>query len=95
MMDQVWTCPGCGRQFANANQWHSCGRWDVESHLAGKPPEVVEMYHRLVEMAQGCGEVSIEPVQTMIEFKAPTSFAAVAIRERWVDLHLMLTIAMV
>lgn len=86
----MWECPECGRRFANANQWHSCGVFTVEAHLEDKPSEIVDLYHRLVEMVQSCGEVDVEPVKTMIEFKAPTSFAAVAIRDRWIDLHLML-----
>lgn len=89
-MSELWECPDCGRQFANANQWHSCGRWDLETHLDGKPAEIVAMYHRIVDMARSCGDVEVEPVKTMIEFKAPASFAAVALRERWIDLHLML-----
>jgi len=89
-MNEQWKCPECGRRLANANQRHSCGRWSVETHLEGKSAEVVEMYHRIVEMARSCGDVVVEPVKTMIEFKAPASFAAVAIGERWIDLHLML-----
>lgn len=89
-MEDQWECPECGRRFANANQWHSCGMYSIESHLEGKAAEVVEMYHRIVEMARSCGDVKVEPVKTMIEFKAPSSFAAVAIKDRWVDLHLML-----
>jgi predicted RNA-binding Zn-ribbon protein involved in translation (DUF1610 family) len=87
---ELWECPDCGRRFANANQWHPCGRWIVENHLDGKPATIVEMYHRIVEMARSCGDVAVEPTKKMIEFKAPTSFAAVAIRDRWIDLHLML-----
>lgn len=37
----LWQCPKCARRFANRNQSHACGRYDLESHFRGKPPEVV------------------------------------------------------
>ena len=36
----LWPCPACGRAFANANQSHACGRYELEDHFAGKPPLV-------------------------------------------------------
>ena len=49
----MWTCPRCGRSFANRNQWHACGPLDLERHLAGKDPEVVAIFRRLLALAAG------------------------------------------
>ncbi len=32
----LWTCPQCGRQFANQNQSHTCARYTLAEHLEGK-----------------------------------------------------------
>src|SRR3712207_8277920 len=29
----MWTCPRCGRSFANRNQPHACGPLDLDRHL--------------------------------------------------------------
>jgi len=30
-------------------------QWTIERHLLGKPPEVIALYHRFIELAQACG----------------------------------------
>src|SRR5947207_2932487 len=52
----LWPCPQCGRRFANRNQSHSCGQFTVEQLLEGKPQGVIELYDRLAECLQRCGE---------------------------------------
>jgi hypothetical protein len=32
----MWRCPICQWQFANRNQSHACGRYDLQSHIQGK-----------------------------------------------------------
>jgi hypothetical protein len=85
-----WTCPQCRRRFKNRNQAHSCGQFTVEQVLAGKPPEVVELYDRLAELIQGCGEVVVAPTKTRVLFKVRTVFATVAIAKNWLDVVFVL-----
>jgi hypothetical protein len=70
----MWTCPRCGRSFANRNQSHACGPLDLDRHLAGKDPEVV----------------TVLPEKTRVAFQVRMSFAAFALRRRWVDGHVVL-----
>jgi len=86
----LWSCPSCGRKFANRNQAHSCGRFTVEDLLAGKPPEIVEWYERLVDMIQRCGDVVVAPTKTRILFKVRTVFAAVGLCKNWLDVVFVL-----
>jgi hypothetical protein len=86
----MWTCPRCGRSFANRNQPHACGRHDLAPHLAGKDPEVVAVFRRLVELAEANGPVTVLPEKTRIAFQARMSFAAVTLRRRWLDGHVVL-----
>ena len=87
----MWTCPRCGRSFANRNQSHACRPLDgLDRHLEGKDPEVVAIFRRLVELAERNGPVTVLPEKTRIAFQVRMSFAAVALRRRWVDGHVIL-----
>ena len=86
----LWTCPRCRRQFKNRNQAHSCGRFSVEQLLDGKPPEVVKLYDRLVDLVLRCGDVVVAPTKTKVLFKVRTVFATVAVINRWLDVALLL-----
>ena len=65
----MWTCPRCGRSFANRNQPHACGPLDLDRHLAGKDPEVVAIFGRLVELAERNGPVTVLAEKTRIAFQ--------------------------
>jgi hypothetical protein len=88
----MWTCPRCGRSFANRNQSHACAPLDagLERHLEGKDPEVVAIFRRLVELAERNGPVTVLPEKTRIAFQVRMSFAAFELRRRWVDGHVVL-----
>lgn len=86
----MWTCPRCGRSFANRNQSHACGPLDLDRHLAGKDPEVVAIFHRLVELAEANGPVTVLAEKTRIAFQVRMSFAQVTPRHGWLDGHLVL-----
>lgn len=86
----LWICPLCRRQFKNRNQAHSCGQFTIEQHLEGKHPEVIDLYERLADLVQRCGQVVLAPTQTRILFKVRTVFATVAVSNNWLDLVLVL-----
>jgi len=80
-----WTCPECGRSFANANQWHSCGRYELEDHFAGKSIDQVAVYQAIEEAVLACGPCEVQPAKTAILIRRRVTFMAVKIRTRWVD----------
>jgi hypothetical protein len=86
----LWTCPRCRRQFKNRNQAHSCGQFTVEELLDGKPPQIVELYDRLADLVQHCGQVVVAPTKTRVLFKVRTVFATVAVTKQWLDLVFVL-----
>jgi len=43
--------------------------WTVDDHLDGKPPEVIELYRRLVELVEACGPFEYSVSKTAITFK--------------------------
>ena len=86
----LWRCPDCGRQFANRNQSHACGRSTLASHFAGKPAKVRAIFSRLLALARKNGPVIVLPEKTRIAFQVRMSFAAFVIRRNWVDGHVIL-----
>ena len=86
----MWRCPDCGRQFANRNQSHACGRSTLASHFEGKSPAVRAIFEKVLRVAQKSGPVTVLPEKTRIAFQARMSFAAFVIRKNWIDGHVVL-----
>ena len=90
LLRELWACPACGREFANRNQPHACGRYDLEHHFAGKPEEIRALYDAFVARVQACGPVRVLPEKTRIAFQVRMSFAQVSPRRDRLDGHLVL-----
>jgi Domain of unknown function (DUF5655) len=86
----MWTCPRCGRKFANRNQSHACGSWTVDDHLRAASAEVSELYRGFVALVERCGPVTLAPTKTRIGFKVRMTFAAVSLRRDRLDAHVIL-----
>jgi len=86
----LWLCTACGRAFANANQPHACGRYDLEDHFAGKPPLVREIYDAFLALLEEIGPVTVLPEKTRIAFQTRMSFAQLTVRRNWVLGHFVL-----
>ena len=91
MDEPLWRCPDCGRLFANRNQTHTCALpRSREEHFAGRSPNVIETYQALEAAARANGPMTVVPEKTRIAFQVRMSFAAVTLRSRWVDAHVVL-----
>jgi len=44
-------------------------KWTVQDHLRGKPPAVVALYQRFVELVEACGPFDYSVSKTAITFK--------------------------
>ncbi len=87
----LWSCPRCGRPFANRNQPHSCVAATVESHLAGKGEWAAALYRRFAALVdEACGPVILAPAKTRIGFQARMIFAAVTVHRARLDGHVVL-----
>ena len=86
----LWQCPDCERRFANRNQSHFCGRYDLQTHFERKPPEIRMLFDAVVSVIQRCGPVSVLPEKTRIAFQTRMSFAQVTPRMKWLDGHVVL-----
>ena len=90
MPQPLWRCEKCGRDFANRNQTHACGRHDLQHHFNGKSLEIRAMYDRFASLVQSLGAVTILPEKTRIAFHVRMSFAQVTPRKSWLDGHVVL-----
>ena len=89
--DGLWRCPACGRGFANRNQTHTCAPLaGLDAQLAGRSPEVVETFWRLLRAAERNGPVTVLPERTRIAFQVRMSFAAVSLRRHHLVGHVVL-----
>ena len=86
----LWRCERCGREFANRNQSHACGRHDLDHHFTGKPPEIRALFDAVVAAIQDIGPVEVLPEKTRIAFHVRMSFAQVTPRRAWLDGHIVL-----
>ena len=86
----LWPCPACGRAFANANQPHACGRYELEDHFDGKPALVRDIYAAFLAMLEAIGPVTVLPEKTRIAFQTRMSFAQLTLRRHWVLGHFVL-----
>jgi hypothetical protein len=87
----LWTCPRCGRTFANPNQTHTCATLrELDGHFAGKQPSVRQTFDRVLDAVYALGPVTVLPEKTRIALHVRMSFAAFVPRNRWLDGHLVL-----
>jgi hypothetical protein len=86
----LWVCGRCGRGFANRNQPHACGRYELDHHFRGKPAEIRILYDAFAAMLSRIGPVTVLPEKTRIAFQVRMSFAQVSPRRGWLDGHFVL-----
>ena len=82
----LWTCPHCGNEFVNRNQYHSCRRYELAEAFRGKPDPVRALFDRFRELVEACGPVKVIPYRDKISFMVRVRFAGAIPRTRWLDI---------
>jgi hypothetical protein len=91
VVSPMWTCPGCGRPFANRNQAHSCRPLgDVDRLFEGCASQVRECFEQVLAAARRAGPLTVLPERTRVAFQVRMSFAAFQPRRCWLDGHVVL-----
>jgi len=86
----LWRCPRCGHKFVTRNLWHSCGRYKLADHFAGKAPALRATFDRFVALARKSGAVTVYAQKTRIVIQARVRFASAVVRKNWLDASLWL-----
>ncbi|MBI2924131.1 MAG: hypothetical protein HYY24_00305 [Verrucomicrobia bacterium] len=62
----------------------------MAAHLKDKSPLAKALYREFAAAVRACGPTLIAPTQTRIGFKAPTTFAVVALKKEWLEVEIVL-----
>ena len=87
----MWSCPRCGKEFVNKNQFHSCNRHRLEDAFRGKPASIRRLFESVRRMAEAAGKVKTVPNGDWLSLMVRVRFAAVRPRRNWLDVTLWLT----
>jgi hypothetical protein len=87
---RLWRCPVCGRGFANRNQSHSCGKYNLDAHFAGKDASIRKLFQTFLALLRRFGPIIVLPEKTRIAFQARMSFAALSVRRSYLVGHFVL-----
>jgi hypothetical protein len=86
----MWTCPRCGRPFANRNQAHACQTTTVDDYLATRSELAISIYETVVDALEEAGEFRIHPQKTRVAFITRMTFAWISLAKRWADVGFIL-----
>jgi hypothetical protein len=87
----MWTCPRCGRAFANVRQSHRCAPLTaLDDHFAGSVPQVRASFEAILAAVRRLGPVTVLPEKSRVALQVRMSFAALMPRRRWLNGHLVL-----
>lgn len=96
---ELWTCPGCGRSFANRNQWHSCDTATLEERTSTWPPLARDLLSDIQNVLAaaaasperaGAPPLRVHPQRSRVAFITRMTFAGLAPGRSWADLSLIL-----
>lgn len=82
----LWTCPRCGNQFVNRNQWHSCRRHTLSDAFRGRPAHIRALFDQFRPMVESCGPVKLVPYARSVGFMVRVRFAGAVPHARWLDI---------
>ncbi len=87
---RLWKCPSCGERFTTANQWHSCGKYELAELLDGCAVSTVELFDQFSGLVHTLGPVRVIPQKTRVAYQTRMRFAAIIPRRRCLRGHLVL-----
>ena len=85
-----WKCPDCGKTFRNKNQWHSCYKLNIDDHLKNKDPVVQEAVKLVLNKINEFGNITLNPVKSVIQVKAGATFLSVKPKKDYIELEFQL-----
>jgi hypothetical protein len=80
----------CGERFTSRNQWHACGRYDLDTLFQRSSAGVKALYRRFRKLVEACGPVTVIPQKTRVAFQVRMRFAALMPRKDCLVGHLVL-----
>ncbi len=85
----LWTCPRCGKSYANRNNWHACVVVPLDAYFEDRP-DARACFEAIRAAIEREGPVTVTTSRTRIEFMTRVRFAGLTVRRRGVRLALWL-----
>jgi len=81
-----WTCPNCDRELPNAHQRHYCARVSLDSLFAGRPPELVLVFDKILAEVADWEDVLVGVTPNCIVFTHRVAFLVIRPMKKELDI---------
>ena len=92
---RLWRCPACGVRLVSRNLSHACGKFSIDTFLAGASDHGRALFDRFVALIGACGPYEVAAAKTRVAFVAQVRFASVnRVGKESIDVHFVLARAL-
>src|ERR1700744_3551310 len=81
----TWTCPKCEREFPKPEQRHYCARVSLDSLFAGKPPELLLIFDKILAEVADWDGVLVGTTPNCIVFTHRLTFLVIRPMQKWLE----------
>jgi len=81
-----WTCPKCERELPKAEQRHYCARVSLDSLFAGRPPELILVFDKLLAEVADWDGVLVGTTPNCIVFTHRLTFLVIRPMKKELDI---------
>lgn len=81
-----WTCPNCEREFAKPEQRHYCARVSLDSLFAGRPPELILVFDKILAEVADWDDVLVGTTPNCIVFTRRLTFLVIRPMKKELDI---------
>lgn len=80
-----WTCPKCEREFPKPEQMHYCARVSLDSLFAGRPPDMVLAFDKILAEVADWDGVLVGTTPNCIVFTHRLTFLVIRPMKKWLE----------
>ncbi len=88
-----WTCPKCERELPKPEQRHYCERVSLDSLFAGRPPELVLVFDKILAEVADWADVLVGTTPNCIVFTRRLTFLVIRPMKKELDIKFYSTAA--
>jgi hypothetical protein len=81
-----WTCPKCDRELPQSGQRHYCARVSLDSLFAGRPPELILVFDKILAEVADWDEVLVGVTPNCIVFTRRVAFLIIRPMKKELDI---------
>jgi len=81
-----WTCPNCDRELPNENQRHYCAKVSLDSLFAGRPPELILVFDKILAEVADWEDVLVGTTPNCIVFTRRLTFLVIRPMKKELDI---------